>query len=132
MTTIGAAAEKGSAPERKRLVDELSGRATADEQYFLVRLLFGELRQGALPGVMADAVAKAAGVPVADVRRARLFTRTLDDITSRLPEVVCELRALDGVRYALAMQGRPGTTGWRHVFIVENKRTVHRAGALPE
>ena len=45
--------------------EALLGRATAAEQDFLVRLLFGELRQGALEGVLADAVAKAAHVPAA-------------------------------------------------------------------
>ena len=60
---IKAVAGKGSAAERKRLVDELFAAATADEQFFLVRLLSGELRQGALDGVMTDAVARAAGVP---------------------------------------------------------------------
>jgi ATP-dependent DNA ligase I len=76
-TRIGSVAGKGSAAERKRLVDELFGAATADEQYFLVRLLSGELRQGALDGVMTDAVAKAAGVPVGDVRRAVMLSGSL-------------------------------------------------------
>jgi ATP-dependent DNA ligase I len=186
---IGAVAGKGSAAERKRLVGELFAAATAQEQYFLVRLLSGELRQGALDGVMTDAVAKAAEVPVAEVRRAvmlsgslavaaqaaldggsaalarfglqvgrplkpmlasseasidealaridgaaavewkldgirvqahiadggvRLFTRSLDDITDRLPEVVATLRGLpvrdavfDGELIALRADGRP-------------------------
>jgi DNA ligase-1 len=76
-TRIGAVAGKGSTAERRRLVDELFGRATADEQYFLVRLLSGELRQGALDGVMTDAVAKATAVPVADVRRAVMLSGSL-------------------------------------------------------
>jgi ATP-dependent DNA ligase I len=74
---IGSVAGKGSAAERKRLVDELFAAATADEQYFLVRLLSGELRQGALDGVMTDAVAKAAGVPGAEVRRAVMLSGSL-------------------------------------------------------
>jgi ATP-dependent DNA ligase I len=188
-TRIGALAGKGSTASRKQLVGELLGAATADEQYFLVRLLSGELRQGALDGVMTEAVARAAEVPVAEVRRAvmlsgslpatagaalgggaaalaefglqlgrpvkpmlaasapsieealakiggeaavewkldgiriqahladgeiRLFTRTLDDITARLPEVVAALRALpvraavfDGELIALRQDGRP-------------------------
>jgi ATP-dependent DNA ligase I len=190
-TTIGAQSGKGSAAERKRLIGEVLGAATADEQYFLVRLLSGELRQGALDGVMTEAVARAAEVPVAQVRRAvmlrgslpavagaalsggsaalagfgllvgqplkpmlaasepsieealakiggpaavewkldgirvqahisaegsniRLFTRTLDDITARLPEVVAALAALpvrsavfDGELIALRPDGRP-------------------------
>jgi DNA ligase-1 len=188
-TRIGAVAGKGSAAIRKRLVAELFAVATAEEQYFLVRLLSGELRQGALDGVMTDAVAKAGAVPIAEVRRAimlsgslavaaqaaldggsaalarfglqvgrplkpmlasseasidealgridgaaavewkldgirvqahiadgkvRLFTRSLDDITDRLPEVVTALAALpvqdavfDGELIALRADGRP-------------------------
>ena len=76
-TRIGAVAGKGSAAERKRLVGELFGAATRDEQYFLVRLLSGELRQGALDGVMTDAVARASAVPVAEVRRAVMLSGSL-------------------------------------------------------
>ena len=188
-SAIGAVSGKGSAAARKALVGELFGRATADEQRFLVGLLSGELRQGALEGVMTEAVARAADVPVAEVRRAmmlrgslgvvaaaalsggsealgafglevgrpvrpmlatsaptiedalakidgpvavewkldgiriqahlsggnvRLFTRTLDDITARLPEVVSVLAKLpvtaavfDGELIALRQDGRP-------------------------
>ena len=74
---IGALTGKGSAASRKQLVGELMGTATADEQYFLVRLLSGELRQGALDGVMTEAVARAADVPVADVRRAAMLSGSL-------------------------------------------------------
>ncbi|MGI8779518.1 MAG: ATP-dependent DNA ligase, partial [Solirubrobacteraceae bacterium] len=49
---------------------ELLARANADEQRFLIRLPLGDLRQGALAGVMTDAVARAGGVPGRDVRRA--------------------------------------------------------------
>jgi DNA ligase-1 len=76
-TRIGAQAGKGSAASRKRLVAELLGAATEEEQYFLVRLLSGELRQGALDGVMTEAVARAASVPVADVRRAVMLSGSL-------------------------------------------------------
>jgi ATP-dependent DNA ligase I len=188
-SAIGAVSGKGSAAARKALVGELFGRATGDEQRFLVGLLSGELRQGALEGVMTEAVARAADVPVAEVRRAmmlrgslgvvaaaalsggsaalaafglevgrpvrpmlaasapsiedalakagapaavewkldgiriqahvsagdvRLFTRTLDDITGRLPEVVAVLAklpvraaVLDGEVIALREDGRP-------------------------
>src|SRR5437763_10605863 len=51
--------------------------ATADEQRFLVRLLTGELRQGALEGVVLDAVAAAADVPAAAVRRAFMLSGSL-------------------------------------------------------
>ncbi len=188
-SAIGAVSGKGSAAARKALVGELFGRATAAEQGFLLGLLSGELRQGALEGVMTEAVARAASVPVAEVRRAmmlrgslgavaaaalsggssalgsfglevgrpvrpmlassapsiadalakagspaavewkldgiriqahvsggevRLFTRTLDDITARLPEVVSALAGLglssavlDGELIALREDGRP-------------------------
>jgi ATP-dependent DNA ligase len=76
-SAIGAVSGKGSAAERKALVGELFGRATADEQCFLFGLLSGELRQGALEGVMTDAVARAASVPVADVRRAMMLCGSL-------------------------------------------------------
>jgi ATP-dependent DNA ligase I len=188
-SAIGAISGAGSVALRRTLVSELFSQATDAEQRFLLRLLSGELRQGALEGVMTDAVAKAAEVPVADVRRAamlrgslaqvaaaalsggvtalrgfglqvgqpvrpmlaasaptiaealekiggqaavewkldgirvqahllngevRLFTRTLDDMTSRVPEVVALLAALpmraavlDGELIALAPDGRP-------------------------
>ena len=64
-TEIGAVAGKGSQARRAGLVADLFCAATEGEQTFLRRLLGGELRQGALAGVMADAVAKAAGVPAA-------------------------------------------------------------------
>ena len=76
-SAIGAVSGKGSAAARKALVGELFGRATADEQRFLVGLLSGELRQGALEGVMTDAVARAAAVPVAEVRRAMMLRGSL-------------------------------------------------------
>src|SRR5918999_606042 len=53
----------GSAAKRKQILGELLGRATAQEADFVKRLFTGELRQGALGGLMIDAVAKAAGVP---------------------------------------------------------------------
>jgi ATP-dependent DNA ligase I len=188
-TAIGALAGAGSQAARRDAVRALLARADADEQAFLVRLLLGDLRQGALAGVMGDAVARAAGVPAADVRRAltvhgdlaaiaraaladgrdglaairlqvgrplapmlagtaadvgaalekapppvavdwkldgarvqvhrdgddvAVFTRTLDDVTDRLPEVVdaalalpARAAVLDGEAIALRADGRP-------------------------
>src|ERR1700760_1243628 len=200
---IGAVAGQGSVAARKALVDELFGRATAKEQSFLLRLLSGELHQGALEGVMAEAIARAAEVPAKEVRRAlmlsgsmttvaqtaltqgreglrgfglqvgrpigpmlassaptigdalakitpaavewkmdgirvqvhlrggqaRLFTRTLDEITGRLPDVVAELAklpardaVLDGELVALQEDGRP------YPFQVTASRTSRRTG----
>ena len=59
---IAATTGRGSPADRVRLLHDLLQRATADEQDFLIRLLFGELRQGALEAVLADAVARAANM----------------------------------------------------------------------
>ncbi len=69
---IAGAAGRGSIAERTRLLSELFARATAREQAFLARLLLGELRQGALEGIMIEAVGSAAGVPAETVRRAAM------------------------------------------------------------
>src|SRR5580693_10072245 len=81
-SAIGAVTGKGSAAARKALVGELFGRATSAEQRFLVGLLSGELRQGALEGVMTDAVARAAAVPVAQVRRAMMLRGSLGAVAA--------------------------------------------------
>ena len=60
----------GSTRARGDALSELFRRATADEQNFLARLIYGELRQGALEGVLTDALARAADLPLAEVRRA--------------------------------------------------------------
>src|SRR5262249_56307791 len=68
---------KSSATERARLVAELFSRARADEQQFLGALMIGEVRQGALEGVLAEAIAKAADVPANRVRRAVMMAGDL-------------------------------------------------------
>jgi DNA ligase-1 len=72
-STTGA----GSGTKRLQLLGELLGRATEDEAGFIRRLLTGELRQGALAGLMVDAVAKAAGVPAELTRRALMLSGDL-------------------------------------------------------
>ena len=73
----------GSARKRSELLADLLGRATAEEAAFLQRLFTGELRQGALAGIMADAIAKAAGVPGEIFRRALMLSGDL----TRMAEV---------------------------------------------
>src|SRR5439155_13587728 len=70
LATTGA----GSADRRREILSGLLGRATRAEADFVQRLLTGELRQGALAGVMGDAVARAASVPPALVRRAAMLS----------------------------------------------------------
>jgi DNA ligase 1 len=67
----------GSATRRKEALARLFSLTTSDERQFLLRLLAGELRQGALAGVMADAIAAAARLPVAEVRRAAMYSKSL-------------------------------------------------------
>ncbi|WP_329214569.1 ATP-dependent DNA ligase [Streptomyces sp. NBC_01485] len=188
LTELGTVSGPGSQAERARLVGELMGAATAGEQRFLLGLITGEVRQGALDAVAVEGLAQATGAPPPDVRRAvmlagslqavaralladgppaletfrltvgrpvlpmlahtassvteavgqlggcaveekldgirvqvhrdgdeiRLYTRTLDDITDRLPEVTDAARELAGSRFildgeviALDATGRP-------------------------
>jgi DNA ligase-1 len=74
---IRVASGKGSQALRRRELSDLFGRTTEHERRFLVGLLQGELRQGALAGVMVDAVARAAGVGQREVRRALMVAGDL-------------------------------------------------------
>ena len=82
LSAIGAVAGKGSQSRRAELLAELFSAATEVEQTFLRRLLTGELRQGALIGVMADAVAKAAEIPAPVVRRAAMLGGALPAVAA--------------------------------------------------
>ena len=77
LTELAALTGSGSSNARAGLLVDLLNRATRDEHDFLFRLLTGELRQGALEGVMVDAVARAADVPGEDVRRAFMLSGSL-------------------------------------------------------
>src|SRR5207247_5273076 len=68
---------KGSARAKDRLLRQLFARATQDEQEFLFRLMIGELRQGALEGLVTEAVARAAGLESGLVRRAAMLAGDL-------------------------------------------------------
>src|SRR4051794_9123288 len=72
----------GSIGTRVEILRALLARATAEEQDFLVRLLFGELRQGALEGVLVEAVARASGLPAARVRRAAMMAGSLPEVAA--------------------------------------------------
>src|SRR5215468_10691253 len=100
---IGALAGAGSQARRRELLASLVSRATESERQFLVRLIAGDLRQGALEGVMTDAVAKAAGAPAAEVRRAHQLRGSLAEVAKAAlgaaaagtaEDVVATLRAL--------------------------------------
>src|SRR5262245_15952469 len=72
-----ATSGQGSADARARQLRQLFSRATHDEQSFLSRLLFGELRQGALEGVLVDAVARASKIAAPRLRRAAMLAGDL-------------------------------------------------------
>jgi DNA ligase 1 len=94
--TLGRIAQTsgpGSAAGRARLVHELFARATKDEQHFLLRALLGELRQGAGGGLMAEAVAQAAELPIGEIRRALMVSGDLTGVATAV---------LTGGRQALA------------------------------
>jgi DNA ligase 1 len=77
---LAAMSGAGSAISRSQLLRQLLGRATGDEQDFLVRLLFGELRQGALAGVLIEAIARASGIGAARIRRAVMLAGELASV----------------------------------------------------
>lgn len=68
---------KSSTSRKQQLLKDLFARATAQEQDFLVRLVTGQLRQGALEGIMVEALAQARGIPASEVRRAAMLTGNL-------------------------------------------------------
>ncbi|MEV8414425.1 ATP-dependent DNA ligase [Streptomyces niveus] len=100
VTALAAVAGPGSQAERRRLVQALLGAATGEEQRFLIALLSGEVRQGALDAVAGEALAQATGAPPADVRRAVMLAGSLQSVAERLladgPEALAEFRLTVG------------------------------------
>jgi len=84
LTALGKVSGTGSQAERARLVDELMGAATADEQRFLFGLITGEVRQGALDAVAVEGLAEATGTPAGDVRRAVMLAGSLQTVAEAL------------------------------------------------
>ena len=77
LTRIAGLEGKGSQTERARALRTLFARCSAGEREFLAPLLAGELRQGALEGLMIEAIARGSGLPGADVRRAVMLAGDL-------------------------------------------------------
>jgi DNA ligase-1 len=140
---IGAVSGKGSQARRAELVAGLFAAATETEQTFLLRLMSGELRQGALAGIMADAVASAAGVPAAAVQRAAMLggdlpavaaaglsggAVALEAFTLRVGRPVGPMLAQTATSVADALERHGGTT----IFEAKLDGTrvqIHRAGS---
>lgn len=83
LEALAQAAGSGSAAVRNRTLAGLLGAATAAEQDFLVRVLLGEMRTGALDAVVLEAVAAASGIPATTVRRSAMLTGAVAE-TARL------------------------------------------------
>jgi DNA ligase-1 len=86
LQAISTAAGGGSQRQRFELLQQMLAQATEAEQHFLIALLAGELRQGALEAVMVDALAKASGVAVARVRRAVMMAGDLAPVARAVLE----------------------------------------------
>jgi DNA ligase-1 len=81
-TTLATSSGAGSAGVRRTTLDTLFASATASERDFLAGLVTGEVRQGALDGIMQLAVAEAAGVPLESVHRAAMLAGSLDAVAA--------------------------------------------------
>jgi DNA ligase-1 len=99
---LAAASGAGSVGARRSELDALASRATAPEWDFLSRVILGELRTGALEGVLLDAITRASEAPAATVRRAAMLSGDLGE-TARLALAGAE-GELDGVGLVV---GRP-------------------------
>jgi DNA ligase-1 len=141
-STIKAVTGKGSQARRAERVAELFASATEPEQTFLRRLLTGELRQGALAGVMADAVAAAAQIPATSVRRAAMLggdlpavaaagltggTVALEAFTLRVGRPVGPMLAQTATGVTEALEKLGGTAAFE-AKLDGARVQVHRAG----
>jgi DNA ligase 1 len=139
---IGAVSGKGSQARRAELVAGLFAAATETEQTFLLRLMSGELRQGALAGIMADAVARAADIPTAAVQRAAMLggdlpavavaglsggTVALEAFTLRVGRPVGPMLAQTATSVADALERHGGTTIFE-AKLDGARVQIHRAG----
>ena len=79
---VKSATGAGSAARRREILRSLGSRATCAERDFLIRVLVGELRQGAVEGVLADAIARAARASIDSVRRAVMVTGSLPRVAT--------------------------------------------------
>ncbi|WP_413808345.1 ATP-dependent DNA ligase [Streptomyces sp. OE57] len=96
LSRVAAIAGTGATAARKRLVGELLSAATEEEQGFLLGLIGGELRQGALEGLAVEGLAEAVGAPAAEVRRAVMLGGSLGAVAEALlargPEALADFR----------------------------------------
>ncbi|MFF0724356.1 ATP-dependent DNA ligase [Streptomyces sp. NPDC004134] len=93
---IAAVSGKGAQAERRRLVHELLGAATTEEQRFLAGLIGGELRQGALDALAVEGLAAAVDADPARVRRAVMLAGSVgtvaEAVLARGPEALADFK----------------------------------------
>ncbi len=98
---IGGLRGPGSQADRRALLGELFSRATEREARFLAQLVGGELRQGALEGVMVQALARAADAQPAAVQRALMLRGDLAGVAEAVladgPPALARFRLQVGV-----------------------------------
>jgi DNA ligase-1 len=99
---LAALAGSGSQASRAAVLDSLLAAATAPEQRYLRGLIVGDLRQGALQSIVTDAVAKAAGVPAADARRALMLLGDAGELAR-----IALTEGVEGLRAVRLQVGRP-------------------------
>ncbi len=99
---ISVLSGSGSAGARRDAVGALFGRLTEPEQDYLRNLVTGNVRQGALDSVMLDAIAAAADLPVASVRRAAMFSAPTGPIA-----VAALTRGAEALEEFSMLVGRP-------------------------
>ena len=127
---LAATAGAGSTASRKAELLALMGRATGDEQRFLVDLMTGNLRQGALDGVVLAAVATAYAVPAPVVRRAAMLAGTAAEVAALAAtggvEALEQVGLVVGrpVRPMLAASARPPTRRWRRSAAASSSSTA--------
>ncbi len=93
ISRLAAERGAGSTERRTAVLARLFSRASADEWRFLSQLLIGEIRQGALEGLLLEAIARAARLPPSDVRQASMFVPSIGVLGA------CRLgRGSDGAR----------------------------------
>lgn len=105
LSLLARTAGPGSKQAKADLLSSLFGRATEVEQEFLRGLILRNLRQGALEGVMADAVAQAVGADADTVRRAAMLSGSLTTVAT--DALVNGPKALDAYRLAVLTPLQP-------------------------
>src|SRR5205814_5891392 len=85
-TEIKGGSGPACARRRAERLRDLLARATPAERDLLVRLVLGDLRQGALEGIVTEAVARAFEVPLPRVRRALMLSGSLPPVAAALAE----------------------------------------------